>query len=91
LDNGSVITYLPFGDEEQVYNGTTSTESQGENTTYTFTLPDGLPSGIFANELYSWRFKMKVKNNIVDIFSEESEITDGTGVDSDTQIDGTAT
>ena len=90
LDNGSVVEYESFGNVDYTYNGTTSSASQGANTTYTFTLPDGLPSGIFADDLYSWRFKVKVKNNLVNVFSQMSQITGGSGVDSETQIDGTA-
>jgi cytoskeletal protein CcmA (bactofilin family)/phage baseplate assembly protein gpV len=56
---------------EYNYDGNTNNNS---NSSYIYTIPDGLLNGTFAQNDYRLRFKVRVKNNIIDDWSEWSDV-----------------
>lgn len=92
-ENGNVTLLENTGDVDYTYSGNANSNGQQASTTYTFDLPPGENdiNGVFADSSLKWRVKVRVRNNIVNNWSNLSIISGGSGVDNETQIDGTAT
>ena len=97
LDDGTVVVYEgddAITSQDYYYDNDslsgTSAGRQGASTTYTFNLPAGLPSGTTATDTYRWRFSVRVRNNLIDYWSDYSDFTGGSGTNDGTVIDGTS-
>ena len=68
-DSGSKESHLEFGTKWKDFK-----DDQNDSTYYDFLLPAGLSNGIFGDDKIQWEFSIKVKNNIIDEWSEERRL-----------------
>lgn len=79
IDEGDIIK---LSDTIFSYSKNSSPSQQNSTSVYFIDIPTGLPSGTFSNTDIKWRFQIRVRNNILNGYSEWSTMAgDATTID----------